>query len=250
MNAALAHIVRHPVKAHGREELAAVTLAAGACLPWDRHWAVAHETSRFDPAAPAWTPCPHFQRGARTPAVMAIGAAWDEAAGVLALSHPDLGEISFDPDMEGERFLAWVAPISGEGKFRPRALVSAPGRGMTDSDFPSVSVKSLSSLRALSAHVGRELSIHRFRGNLWVEGWEPWAEEGLVGRRLRVGAAVLEVRERVGRCKATHANPDTGERDADMMAALLALRGETVFGLFAIVVEGGPVAVGDAVEVL
>ena len=37
MTATLARIVRHPVKAHGREELDAVTLAAGRCLPWDRH---------------------------------------------------------------------------------------------------------------------------------------------------------------------------------------------------------------------
>lgn len=249
MSATLARIVRHPIKAHGREEIGAVTLAPGACLPFDRHWAVAHDGTRFDPEFPAWTPCSSFQRGARTPAVMAIEARWDEEAGRLALSHPDLGEIAFDPDAEGERFLAWVAPISGAGMFRPRALVSAPGRGMTDSDYPTVSVKSLSSLDALAARMGQPLSIHRFRGNLWVEGWAPWAEEGLVGRRLRVGGALLEVSERVGRCKATHADPLTGERDADVMAGLLALRGETAFGIYATVVEGGPIALGDAVTV-
>jgi uncharacterized protein YcbX len=246
----LASIWRHPIKAHGREALAEATLAPGACLPGDRAWALAHDATRFDPEFPAWTPCASFQRGARTPALMAIEARWDEAAGLLTLTHPDLAPLTFDPETEGDRFVAWVLPISPEGMFAPRALVAAPGRGMTDSPFASVSVKSVSSLRDLSARMGRELSPHRFRGNLWVEGWEPWAEEGLVGRRLRVGEAVLEVRERVGRCRATHADPATGRHDADVLPALLGTRGETVFGLYAVVAEGGRVRAGDPVAVL
>lgn len=249
MTARLDAIWRHPIKAHGREALAEATLAPGACLPGDRRWALAHDATRFDPEHPAWTPCSSFQRGARTPAVMAIEAAWDEEAGILTLTHPDLPPLAFDPETEGAAFVAWVLPISPEGLLAPRELVAAPGRGMTDSPFPSVSVKSLSSLRDLSARMGRDLSPHRFRGNLWVEGWEPWAEEGLVGRSLRVGEATLEVRERVGRCKATHADPATGRPDADVLPALLASRGETVFGLYAVVVEGGTVRRGDPVVV-
>lgn len=245
MTARLAAIWRHPIKAHGREEVAEAVLAPGACLPWDRHWAVAHEGSRFDPAAPAWTPCGHFQRAARTQALMAITAAWDEAAGRMRLMHPDLGPVEFDPEAEAERFLDWVRPISPGGAFRPVALARAPGRGMTDSDFPSISVKNLASNAAL----GTELSVHRWRGNLWLDGFEPWVEEEWVGRTLRVGGAVLELRERIGRCKATEADPDTGLPSGETRAALRALRGAERFGVYAVVVEGGPIRQGDTVTV-
>lgn len=250
MTGRLAHLFRHPIKAHGREELASVQLSEGRALPFDRHWAVTHAASKFDPAAPGWVPCMNFQRGMRTPAVMAIAARYDEADGRMHLTHPDLPPLSFHPDTEGAAFIDWVRPISPDDRFAPVALVQAPGVAMTDSDYPTVSIKNLASNAALAAHMGRALSVHRWRGNLWVDGVAAWEEFGWVGRRLRVGQAVLEVRERVGRCKATSADPETGVVDADTLAALRAVVGEQDFGVFGVVVRGGRVAPGDAVEVI
>lgn len=250
MTGTLAHIYRHPIKAHGREELASVWLSEGRCLPWDRHWAVAHDLSKFDGANPKWTSCANFQRGARTPAVMAITARFDEEQGRMTLSHPDLADLTFDPETEGARLIDWLTPISPEERFRPVALVRAPGVAMTDTDFPSVSIKNLASNAALSAHMGVDLSIHRWRGNLWLDGVAPWAEFDWIGRRLRVGDSVIEIRERVGRCKATTANPATGKVDADTLRALREVVGEQDFGVFGVVVEGGPVTRGDRVELL
>jgi uncharacterized protein len=250
MTATLAHIFRYPIKAHGREELASVVLSEGAGLPWDRHWAVAHEKSKFDPTAPAWMPCGNFQRGARTPAVMAIAARFDESTGLMDMTHPDLPPLRFRPEAEGDQLIDWLAPISPDADFRPTALVRATGRGMTDTDYPSISLNSLASNAALAAHLGRDLSLHRWRGNLWLDGLEPWEEFDWIGRRLRLGGAVLEVQERIGRCKATTANPDTGRVDADTLGALRAVVGEQDFGVFATVIEGGRIAPGDRVEIL
>lgn len=250
MTGTLAHIFRHPIKAHGREELASVVLSAGAALPWDRHWAVAHDLSKFDPSAPAWTPCPNFQRGARTPAVMAIAARLDEGTGRMHLTHPDLPPLDFDPETEGARLIDWLAPISPVERFRPVALVRAPGVAMTDSDYPTVSIKNLASNAALGAYMGQDLSIHRWRGNLWLDGLAPWVEFDWIGRQLRIGDTLLEVRERVGRCKATTANPATGIVDADTLKGLRETVGAQDFGVFAVVVKGGEIAPGAKVEVI
>lgn len=250
MSARLAHIFRHPVKAHGREEIPAVELTARRCLPWDRHWAVAHELSHFDASAPAWMPCANFQRGARTPALMAITARLDEAAGELTLNHPELPELRFRPESEGARLIEWLAPISPAERFRPRALVRAPGVAMTDTQFPSISIQNLASNAAMSAHLGRALSIHRWRANLWLDGLEPWAERDWIGRHLRIGGVVLRLREAIGRCNATAADPATGVIDTDMLRALREVLGCQDFGLYAEVVEGGRIARGDRAEIL
>ena len=71
MTGRLAHIYRHPIKGHGREALASVRLSTGACLPFDRHWAVAHEAARLEPG---WNPCVNFARGAKAPELMAIAS--------------------------------------------------------------------------------------------------------------------------------------------------------------------------------
>jgi uncharacterized protein YcbX len=123
-------------------------------------------------------------------------------------------------------------------------IVSA-GRGMTDSDFPSISVLSTTSLADLSARMGQDLSPHRFRGNLWLDGAEPWAEFGWIGRTLRIGGAVLKIEERITRCKATTVDPATGVVHGDTLAALDRAFGHQDFGVYAVVIEGGPIAVGD-----
>ena len=250
MTGALAHIFRHPIKAHGREALASVVLCEGQSLPWDRTWAVTHALSKFDPAAPAWVSCANFQRGARTPAVMAIETQFDEGEGMMHLSHPDRPDLVFAPDSEGARLIEWLAPISPDDRFRPSALVRVPGVAMTDTGYASVSIKSLSSNAALGAHMGMDLSLHRWRGNLWIEGFAPFEELGWIGRKLRIGGTVLEIQEPVGRCKATTANPETGLVDADTLGALRAVVGAQDFGIFGIVREGGRIGPGDRVEVI
>lgn len=246
--ARVAHLWRHPIKSHGVEAVAATDLAPGAAMPFDRVWAIAHEAARIGQDAPAWAPCVNFSRGAKSPRLMAIRAATDEATGRITLTHPDAAPIAVDPDDPADRarLLAWVTPLAEPGRAMP-AFVTRAGVAYTDSDFPSISVLSLASLRALSQRIGRPLAMERFRGNLWIEGLGPWQEFEWIGRRIRAGGATLRVRERITRCKATTVDPATGRPDADTLGALEAGWGHQDFGVYAEVVEGGRVAVGDPV---
>lgn len=248
MTARLARIFRHPIKGHGREELAGVELAPGACLPWDRHWAVAHDAARL---VEGWNPCANFARGAKAPALMAVEAQLDVTEACVTLTHPERPAFRFRPDdpADLQRFLDWVGPLNPPERARPARIVRA-GRGMTDSDFPSVSVLSLASLAETSARMGQELSVHRFRGNLWFDGLAPWAEWDWIGRHLRIGPAILRIEERITRCKATATSPETGRIDADTLGALQRNWGHQDFGLYATVIQGGHIEPGDPVEVM
>jgi uncharacterized protein len=247
VTATLAAIWRHPIKSHGREMLASVVLTAGQTLPWDRHWAVAHDAARLgDPGE--WAPCVNFSRGAKTASLMAIEASFSEASGQVTLRHPDRPVLTFDPDGDATKFLDWVRPLCPTDRARPDRMVSAGTRGMTDTDYPSLSILNLASNADLSARMGADLSPLRWRGNLWVEGAEAWAEERWAGRRVSIGDAMLEVIEPIVRCKATTANPDTGRIDADTLGGLSAARGQQTFGVYARVVSGGTVRAGDVVE--
>ena len=243
----VAQIWRHPIKALGAERIERVTLAAGRTMPFDRVWALAHDKTRFDFDAPEWVGCASFLRCSIAPLFAAVSARFDEAAGKLTLSHPQLDTLTFDPSeaQDRARFRDWVAPICPEGVPGPLALAQAPGRGMTDSDFPSVSVKSLASLRAISERMGVTLDPRRFRGNIWLDGGAPWEEFDWVGSEIAIGGARLRVVERVVRCNATKANPETGLRDAETLGALESHFGHKDFGVYCEVVEGGTVAAGD-----
>ena len=248
MTATLAHICRHPVKSHGREDLMSALLSAGKGLPFDRHWAVAHDAAKL---GNGWNPCVNFARGAKAPALMAISARLDESTGTVTLMHPHKADLIFHPDNTEDlgRFLAWVHDLNPADRAQPVQIVKA-GVAMTDTDFPSVSIFGLASNLDLSTRMGQSLSPYRWRGNLWIEGLAPWAEFDWVGRDIQIGAAVFHMQERIVRCKATSANPDTGQIDADTLGALNGGFGHQDFGVYARVTTGGLVALGDPVTLL
>ncbi|MFX0541775.1 MOSC domain-containing protein [Roseovarius sp. S4756] len=245
----VAALWRHPIKAHGFEALERVQLSEGCTLPWDRRWAVAHDAAAPEADGRGWAPCNNFSRGAKAPQLMAISASTDEAAGTVTLRHPQREDLTFDPDTEVAVFLDWVRPLMPEGRAQSAWVVRAPDQGMTDSEFASISIVNLASGRDLAAHIGQELSPLRWRANIHLDGLAPWAERAWVGRTLRIGEAELELREAIIRCRATTANPSTGERDADTLGALKEL-GHQEFGLYGVVTRGGEIAVGDKAELL
>lgn len=243
MTGRLAQICRHPIKGHGREDLASVRLLVDECLPFDRHWAVAHDAAQL---TSGWNRCVNFARGAKAPQLMAITSKLDEVARRVVLRHPLRGELAFQPDDPSDlgKFLDWVRPLNPQNRAQPVAIISA-GIGMTDSAFPSISILNLSSLGALSAKMGMDLSRDRWRGNLWLEGAAPWAEFDWIGRAVAIGGAVLRIKERITRCSATMVDTLTGEVAGDTLAALERNFGHQDFGVYATVLQGGPVAVGD-----
>jgi hypothetical protein len=247
MTARVAALWRHPIKGHGRETLDRVTLIQGQTMPWDRRWAVAHDASKADGSQ--WAPCANFSRGAKAPALMAITATSDEAAGTVTLRHPRHGEITFDPDKQRLGFLDWIRPMMPSDRATPSRIVRVEGRGMTDTDFPSISLLNLASNDALSAAMQESLSMERWRGNIHLDGLAPWQEKGWIGKRLRIGTVEFEVREEITRCLATTANPETGLRDADTLKALNEVFGHQEFGVYAVVTRSGEIAVGDRLEI-
>lgn len=249
--AAVAALWRHPIKGHGRERVAAAHLTPGATFPWDRVWAIRNSRSRIDPAAPVWGPKANFLNGMKLPALAAIASHLDEAEGTVTLSHPQAGEITLRPDDSGDaqRLLDWVAPLCPADQPAGDAVVRLAGRGMTDTDWPSISFINLASNAAVSALAGREITPERWRANIWIEGAAPWAERDWIGRTLRIGGAVLEVRQPITRCMLTAASPATGTRDIDMLKLLTDAFGTPRFGIYAEVVAGGDIRPGDAIEV-
>ena len=236
---------RHPIKSHGREALTHARLTAGMSFPWDRVWAVAHDAAKAD--GTEWAPCVNFSIGAKLPGLMAIDAVLDEDTETVTLTHPDLGTLTLRPDEDHDALIAWTKPLMDPARAQSQRVLRVPGRGMTDTDYPSVSIGNLSSHRVVEQKLGTPLSTKRWRANIWLEGLAPWEEFDLVGKTLRIGSAEIAIREPVVRCLATTTNPETGKRDADTLSVLNEDREFCVYGE---VVGSGEVRLGDTAEVI
>ena len=71
----------------------------------------------------------------------------------------------------------------------------------------------------------------------------------LLGQTLAIGDARLKVVKRITRCAAVNVDPETAARDLSIPQALMRRLGHADFGLYAEVIRGGEIGVGDKVAV-
>lgn len=256
----LARIHRFPVKGLSPQPLEAAELQPDRPIPGDRRFALAHGGSGFDPANPRWEKKAHFLNWARSPKVAALHCAFDAGGTRITVADLDpetsLGQID-DADLttaEGRAALeALVLERMEERDTRGKvSVVEAPDTWFTDVPEPFLSIQNTASLQDLDRHTGKDSGFdwRRLRANLLVDGFAPWAERDWVGKKVRVGQAVLQVDEMIGRCVATHLDPDTAEKTLPVLDILQNTYGNTDCGVYARVIEGGRIELSDRVEIL
>jgi MOSC domain-containing protein len=138
---------------------------------------------------------------------------------------------------------------------RPLRLVDANGVGAVDRGAEgAVSLISRASLNRLAAQAQvPEVDSRRFRMLIELDGLDAHEEDGWIGRRSRVGEAVIEWGGHVGRCLITSRDPDSGRIDLPTLDLLRDYRGDLAateplpFGIYGSVVEPGVVRIGDRV---
>ncbi|RMF36023.1 MAG: MOSC domain-containing protein [Alphaproteobacteria bacterium] len=239
----LGAIYRYPVKGLGPDAPRMLELSAGRHLPGDRVWALAHARSAWDADRPAHVARRNFVQTADSPALARTSLAFDGRR--VTVSAPGAADLTVDPDREGEALAEWVARLADPRQPGPYRIARLPGGALTDVAEAHVSLHSEASLRALSQAVGIRLEHRRFRGNLWLDGLGPWEEFELIGRDIRIGPVRLRVIEPITRCIATSASPASGRRDVDVTGTLHRNWGHADFGVYAQIVEGGTLRIGD-----
>jgi MOSC domain-containing protein len=89
----------------------------------------------------------------------------------------------------------------------------------------------------------------RLRPNIVIAGVDGLAERDWPGRRIRIGAALIDVAKLRGRCVMTTFDPDTQEQDLSVLRRIASDFGGKM-ALDCSVVTGGVVRVGDPVELI
>jgi len=247
--ARIAGLYRYPVKGLTPESLTSTALKPGQTLLADRRYAIENGPSGFDPAAPAWLAKPHFLMLMRDEWLAGLRTHFDDATNVLTIRHN--GKIAVQGDLETTEGRAAIenffrAVFAGQIKGPPKVL-SSPGHSFSDVARKVVSIINLASLRAIENMVGAPVNPLRFRANVYVEGWPAWSELDLLERTLAIGEIRLKVVKRIVRCAAVNVDPDTAERDLAIPQALQRRLGHGDCGIYAEVIAGGTIAVGDAI---
>jgi hypothetical protein len=192
---------------------------------------------------------------------------YDRDAGSLALEFPDGTTVSEDVGFDGSlganfwgitvnvRVVTgpWSEAIS-DFAGRDLRLVGGSGPAPDRRRSGAATLLGTGSLQAIARVLGvDDVDERRFRMNFGIDGLDEHGEDEWLGRRVRLGEAVVVPQGNVGRCAVTTQNPDSGAPDLDTLKALAAYRREIEtteplpFGVYAAVAQPGRVQVGDTV---
>ena len=247
--AQIASLYRYPVKGLSPEPLPDVALAIGQTLPADRRYAIENGPSGFDPAAPKWMVKAYFLMLMRDEWLAALHTHFDDKSHVLTIRRNGAAVAEGNLETaEGraaiERFFSenYAGSIKG-----PPRILSSEGHSFSDVARKVVSIINLGSVQAIENIVGQPVHPLRFRANLYVSGWPAWHEFDLMDQTLAIGETRLKVVKRITRCAAVNVDPDTAARDLSIPQALSQRLGHNECGVYAEVIAGGTIGIGDAI---
>ena len=132
----------------------------------------------------------------------------------------------------------------------PELTLVRSDRAMTD--CRPVSLFSMQSARQLGEEIGIPVDQRRFRANIYLDlgAADGFAENGLIGRSVRIGAkVVISILERDPRCVMITLDPETGESKPQFLRQV-AQAHEGMAGVYGAVLVEGMLGKGDAVQLL
>ncbi|MBS1675435.1 MAG: MOSC domain-containing protein [Actinobacteria bacterium] len=255
------HVValyRYPIKGFTPESLPALTVQADGRIAGDRVLAFrfAEAARPEDRDGLDYWPKSKGLALESFPALAALRLTYDEQRQRVRIVHDGsvLAETGLDDAGRSALVDAVTAFVqdSPDGKRlkRPGRLpLTLVGDGSTsrfqDRSRGFVSVHSAASVTALGAALAQEVDDRRFRSNVVIGGVDAWQELDWEGD-VTIGGVRLTTAGPIVRCLATHANPDTGERDARVLTTLTGSFGqaEPTLGRL-LILPGVSGAVGD-----
>lgn len=205
MTARLGVLRVYPIKGLDPAEVSEARLLASGALECDRRWALRDSRGRF-----------------------VNGKNFAAIHGIRAEYHLDRTEVTlegrtFSLSREGEAIARWFGERLGE----PLEWVENPHSGFPDdTDSPGPTLVSRASLEQVAQWFSLPLEQvrRRFRTNLEVDSVEPFWEDQLYGRTVRVGAVTLFAVNPCQRCVVPSRDAWTGEQDTGFQKRFAELR--------------------------
>lgn len=227
-------LYQHPVKSMTPQQVETLELTSDGRVKGDRVLGFRFKDAG-DPSDWSWQTKRNFVGLVNTPELAKLSVQFDQNTRTLEIHTDELLLTAGAIDSETDRaqiqqsisdyvLTLDVNPFTGHPERSPAVLVGDGAQPLFHDGVDGLlTLHSEESLTALAGALSDSaLDGRRFRSNIVVSGVsEPFGEMSWVGRTVRLGSTEFDVIKPVTRCLVTHANPATGQRDHDVMNALV-----------------------------
>jgi len=245
-------IYRYPVKGLSAEDVRSANLRVDDCIAFDRAYAIANGHRDFDAAAPKHLPKTKFFMLMRHEKLATLETRFEPKTHTLTIlrNGKQVSKGCLQQPVGRKLIEQFFSAFLEDELLGPPQIISAPDHSFSDVGIKCLSIINLATVRDLERIMGAEIHPLRFRGNLYIDGFEPWEEFNWIGKDISInGMEVLHCFKRTQRCAATNVNPLTAKRDLSIPANLSRALGHGDLGVYAMVSQNCHIAKGATITV-
>lgn len=240
-----------PVKGLGGVRLDSAELVAGQHFPSDRQFAITTGHPRFaDMADGDWQKKAAFLQLMSHEQLAALDCHF--AGTVMTISRDGVEQLTADMDSAdgAGAITGFFADLLDDGLAGSPRLMRIDQGAYTDTKAPWISLGGTASVAHVAKAMGHHPDARRYRLNIMLATDTPFEEADLIGHKIALGGAVLQVQAPVGRCAAIDVDPEDGTRGPHLLPRMETAFGHTDLGIFAETIEGGTITPGDRLQIL
>jgi uncharacterized protein len=112
----------------------------------------------------------------------------------------------------------------------------------------SVSLLNIQSINDFQKKIGKKIESSIFRGNIYIDGIEPWKEREWIGKIININDIFFKVEKNIPRCIAINLKPQTDDNSCDLLHLLKKTYNHFDMGVFLTALDDGEINIGDAIR--
>ena len=113
----------------------------------------------------------------------------------------------------------------------------------------SVSLLNIQSINDFRQKIDKKIEISRFRGNIYIDGIEPWKEREWIGKIIKINNVSFKVEKNIPRCVAINLKPTTDDNSLNLLQSLRKIYNHFEMGIYLTPLDDGKINLGDKLEI-
>jgi uncharacterized protein YcbX len=113
----------------------------------------------------------------------------------------------------------------------------------------SVSLINIQSINDFREKIDRKVESSIFRGNICIDGIEPWKEREWIGKIIKINNVSFQVEKNIPRCVAINLKPQTDDNSFNLLQSLKKTYNHFEMGIYLTALDDGEINTGDKINI-
>ena len=112
----------------------------------------------------------------------------------------------------------------------------------------SVSLLNIQSINDFEKKTNKKIETSIFRGNICIDGVEPWKEREWIGKTIKINNVLFKVEKNIPRCVAINLKPKTDDNSFNLLQLLKKNYNHFDMGIYLTALDDGEISIGNTID--